>query len=161
MMKKPLILASTLLALTTSSIALAKKPTFKVAIIENTTASDEIISGKFEQSLSELKQNPSDLNTSFEHAMSLCVVNIKLNKFDNAEQHCSEAVNVAQTLSEEKTNSKLVALAYNNRAIARALSEDNFGALDDFTSAVLLNHSSLINNNLSHFKKQYIAKIEL
>lgn len=159
-MKKHIYSSVIAIALGTSTAAYADDSSFKVAIIKDAAGSSEIIQGNFKKSLNKMTQTPSTLIEKFEQAMGLCVANIKLSQLDAAETNCSTAVEASLALkSSDSSRNKYTALAYNNRAISRALSADTLGALDDFTSAVLINQSKLVNNNLSHFKKQYVATL--
>lgn len=159
-MKKHLYYSAIALALGIAPLANADDSNFKVAIIKDAAGSTDIIKGNFNESLNKMAQTPSTAAEEFELAMGLCVANIKLSQFDAAEKDCSVAISASKTM-DTSTNerNKLSALAYNNRAISRALQEDTLGALDDFTSAMLLNQSTLVNNNLTHFKKQYVVTL--
>ncbi|QOL26829.1 hypothetical protein LP316_05905 [Thalassotalea sp. LPB0316] len=159
-MKKHILYSTLTVVLGAAPLANADESNFKVAIIKDAAGSKDIIKGNFNESLTKMTQTPATLIEKFEQAMGLCVANIKLSQLDAAEANCSSAIDAGLAMeTSTASRNKLSALAYNNRAISRALSEDTLGALDDFTSAMLLNQSSLINNNLTHFKKQYVATL--
>lgn len=130
---------------------------FTVAIIKNAQGSKELMAGQHRSGLQKLQQQ-SLIKVSFEQAMGVCVAQLKQDEFTSAEASCSAAIALSQRELGNSQHAKLLkAYAYNNRAIVRHYLQDTLGALQDFTSAYLLNNNQTIYNNLSRFKG-FIAK---
>jgi len=126
----------------------------KVAVIKDALGSDEIIAGDYGSGLTKLiSKNTSDL-TSFERAMGVCAASIKLNELNKAEIACSQAIEKIDALKgRARHRDFLKSVAYSNRAIVRHLVNDDQGALDDFTSALLIDDNSIVTENLLALKK--------
>ncbi|WP_286234894.1 hypothetical protein [Thalassotalea sediminis] len=160
MKSTPPKLVSLVLASMLSTVTLADEPLskFKVAVIKNTAGSSELVNGNYTSGLNKLKHAQKSSH-HFEIDMGLCAANLKRYKFDQAEEACSKAINNIDTHAARSREGKFIkALALSNRGIVRYLQNNNFGALDDFTSALLLSDSRVIKDNLAYFKSTMHAR---
>lgn len=133
---------------------------YKLAVIKDTLASSSISSGQYLKGITMLTnraiQSPDDL---YEDSMSLCTANIKLNHYNAAMSACDNAISaIEQTQNRQKTKNKYKALALNNRAIVKYLSNDSRGAYQDFNQALDLNNSKLISANFDLFTSKVVGE---
>ncbi|MEW6991403.1 hypothetical protein AADZ91_12005 [Colwelliaceae bacterium 6441] len=140
---------TTLLLLGSSSTFAANSATtFKVAVIKNTLGASEIVSGQYEQGINEI----SGKMDNFNHAMNLCVAQIKVAQFEKAENSCSQAIDSLSVNASRGRHGKLLkALAYSNRGIARHINGKNKKAYDDFLMAKSFSNNPLIIDNITYF----------
>jgi len=121
----------------------------KIAIIKNAVGSNEIIAGNYQLGLSKLTNSSDSALIGYETAMGLCAANIKLNELITADKACTEAIEAISALKGRGRHREfLKAIAYSNRAVVRYLDKDKGAALEDLTSALLINDSSIIKNNI-------------
>lgn len=156
---QPKTLLLTSLLVISSTLSAEHLGRFKVAVVKDTLGSQELVAGDFKSGLEQLV-NAHKTRSSFNIAMGLCVAHLKQEALINAELSCSQAIEEAKTsLNNGKQGNLLKALAYSNRGIVRHLNKDDYGAFDDFTSAVLLSNSKLISDNLSIFKQAITVRV--
>lgn len=137
--------------------AWASDDMFKVAVIENATATKGLIAGNIEASIKTLKRKVRTENT-FENNMSLCVAYLKSDHIQNSESACTAAIKQVHWMGESSNNAKyLKSLSYNNRGVSRYLSKNIAGAIADFTKAESINANAITSNNLK-LVNQYLAK---
>lgn len=133
---------------------------FKLAIIEGTSAAKTILSGDYHQSIEKLAatQTPVSDAQPFEAAMSWCVAKIKLNQLQQAQLWCDKAVALIENSQDYRTKmAQFKSLALNNRAIVKYLQDDNAGAYQDFNSALSLHQSRMVKSNQAQFTELYMA----
>lgn len=136
----------------TSSLVSAEEP-FKVAIIKDAIGSAEIVSGAYDEGMNLLTTSEATPNSIFERAMGLCVANLKLRALNAADTACTDAINSSDSIGASSSKrEELKALAYNNRGIVKVMKDEKLSAFDDFTSAILLDESSLVKANLATLK---------
>lgn len=140
------------LSLSTNAIASDDVANYKLAVIKETVGSSEIINGKSATGIAALQSAPST-DSAFNISMGLCVGQLKALKFVEAEKSCTKAVNNSEINATRGRHGKLLkAFALSNRAVVRIFKDNNVGAFDDFTSALLLTNNKIISDNLTHFK---------
>ncbi|REL25904.1 hypothetical protein DXX93_04540 [Thalassotalea euphylliae] len=151
-----------LLGTTASAVAVAAKNVttdaklngLKLAIVKNAPGSDEIIAGDYQLGLDKLASAKQDPISSYNQAMGMCVANIKLNDLSLADKACSFAVEQIDKVTGPSAQKLfLKSMAYSNRGIVRYLADDNVGALEDFTSALLVDNNTIVKNNLLTLKR--------
>lgn len=126
----------------------------KVAIIKDAIGSKELITGNYNQGVAKLTIVNEQNESEFERAMGLCVANLKTNKFLAANKACSMAIDKINLNGDNTSQSNyLKSLAYSNRGILRYVEKDGYGALLDFTTALLLNDNDIVKQNIMHAKK--------
>ena len=164
-MKKQLSKVSALVVLlgtTASAVAVAAKNVttdaklngLKLAVVKNAVGSDEIIAGDYQLGLNKMASAQQDPVSSYDQAMGVCVANIKLNDLSLADQACSLAVEQIDKVTGPSAQKQfLKSMAYSNRGIVRYLADDNVGALEDFTSALLVDDNTIVKNNLLTLKR--------
>ena len=97
--------------------AWASDDMFKVAVIENATATKNIIAGDLENSIKTLKRKVRTENT-FENNMSLCVAYLysSTSLSEDSESACSKSIKLVRKLDKDNGKSLyLTSLSYNNR----------------------------------------------
>jgi hypothetical protein len=133
---------------------------FKVAIIKNASGSKEIIIGDYNTSIKKIN-NKTNIKYKFENNMGLCVAHLKLGHFVKSELACTAAVNEAKTMSaRDKKNRYLKSISYSNRAISRYLSDNLTGAMQDLTSAILIENNTIVQTNLTLIKEKHSSLME-
>lgn len=144
-------------AVLSASTFAADDSVFKVAVINSSISSGDVISGKYEKAIATLKSNPV-IKESFEESTSLCVAYIKSGDTSDSLSACSSAIeNIASVKKQSSKVRYLHSLSYSNRAVARYLKNDVTGAMNDLTSAVLLSSNSIVKSNLSLVKNKYTS----
>ena len=147
------LLAGSLLSLT----ATANDSSFKLAVIENSLMSEDVVSGQYAKAIASVAGN-SDIMKSFEESTSLCVAYIKSGNSAEAESACTAAVeNISKIKSKTSKVRYLEAISYSNRGVAKYFNEDLSGAMNDLTSAILIDDNSMVKTNLMLVKNQYSA----
>ncbi|WP_159817938.1 hypothetical protein [Colwellia sp. 20A7] len=142
------------IAISCSASAMAEISTFKVAVIKDTTASQEIISGDLEASITQLTL--SNKNT-FENNTGLCVAYLKSKNVEKSESACTAAIeSISSVSSYDKKKTYLQSLSYSNRAIARYLKNDFTGAMDDLSVATSINSNTITAGNLQLLKNKIL-----
>lgn len=130
---------------------------FKVAVIKNTTGTEEILAGKYHSSIDVLTTK-TFANNGFEKNTGLCVAYLKSLKLDEAELACSSAINDSKKLSLRNSHLRyLKSISYSNRAVARYINNDRKGALEDISSALLIDNNSIVTANLKRIKNTPIV----
>jgi hypothetical protein len=145
-------LAATI-AISCSASAMAEISTFKVAVIKDTTASQEIISGDLEASITQLTLNNKN---TFENNTGLCVAYLKSKNVEKSESACTAAIESISSVSYDKKKTYLQSLSYSNRAIARYLKNDFTGAMDDLSVATSINSNTITAGNLQLLKNKIL-----
>lgn len=145
-------LAATI-AISCSASAMAEISTFKVAVIKDTTASQEIISGDLEASITQLTLNNKN---TFENNTGLCVAYLKSKNVEKSESACTAAIESISSVGYDKKKTYLQSLSYSNRAIARYLKNDFTGAMDDLSVATSINSNTITAGNLQLLKNKIL-----
>ena len=159
-----LTLLSLLLAISTAAVADVSTPEslsmngFKIAVIKNSTGTDDIVSGNYLSGINHIKSG-ADTTSTFEKSMGLCVANLKVNRLEEAELACTNAIESISVATGFACNSKdnrhnkyLKSLAYSNRGIVRYQSNDPLSAIEDFNTAAKLSNRMYIKDNISVIK---------
>ncbi|MCH2058510.1 MAG: hypothetical protein MK214_18260 [Thalassotalea sp.] len=162
-MKPLLVKASLLLALMSADTKLVEaKPLettpklhgLKIAVVKDAVGSTDIVAGEYTTGLSKIDELTPKQESGYDIAMGKCVANIKLNELASANMACSQAI---ESINEINGHSRhiefLKSMALSNRAIVRYLSNDRLGALDDFTSALLVNDNDIVKSNILALKQ--------
>ena len=143
------------LVLSTPITAMASELNFKVAVIKNSDWSQNMIAGNYDEIIASLSIKNIDKITFEEHT-SLCVAYLKSNNAMKSESACTAAVKSANTIDfPYKKATYLQSISYSIRAIARYLQNDTSGAMNDLTSAILLDNNSIVQANLRLVKSNY------
>ncbi len=133
-----------------------ESPAFKVAVVDTSSSSTDVISGKYAKAIATLRSNPK-VKESFEESTSLCVAYIKSGDASGSISACNAAIdNIASLKTKSSKVRYLHSLSYSNRAVARYFENDMAGAMDDLKSARLLNNNNIVKTNLTIVKKQYM-----
>lgn len=123
----------------------------RIAVIKDALGSDEILNGHYSSAMTRLAE--ANTTGDFEHSMGLCVANIKLEEWKLATQACTKSIEVLQPMLATNGRAKyLMSVTYSNRAVARYLANDTHGALDDLSTAILIDDNKLVKNNLLQLK---------
>jgi hypothetical protein len=145
------ILLSTLITTTAfaSSVSADENDSsFKLAIVKDYLGSRSIALGHYVKGINYLTRKNTD-NTSFESKMGLCTAYIKISNVDKSESACTSAINDLKSI---KTDNKQVtyikSVSYSNRGVSRYLNNDIAGAIDDLTTAVLIDSNPITTHNL-------------
>ena len=148
----------TSIAMSCSVSAMAEMTSFKVAVIKDTTASQEIISGDLATSIAKLT---SADESSFETHTGLCVAYLKSKIIDKSVPACTAAIDsISSVQSYDRKKSYLQSLSYSNRGISRYLSNDIEGAMSDLSVAESINSNPITAGNLQLMKNKMIAMDE-
>ena len=140
-----------------SAEALANTPSFKVAVIENTQGNTELLTGKFSQGVAKLAAKDQS-QQSFNISTGLCVAYLKSDLNEQAESACSLAIKQIESQPNQSPSKKyLTSLSYSNRGISRYVQDDVYGALDDLTTAIIIDNNPITQGNLKA-AKQYLLK---
>ncbi len=135
----------------------AKTPAFQVAVIENAQGSPELLAGNFSKGVAKLAAN-DQTQTSFDISTGLCVAYLKSDLIDEAELACTLAIKQIESQQNQRQSTKyLTSLSYSNRGISRYVKNDINGALDDLTTAILIDSNPITQSNL-HTAKKYLLK---
>jgi hypothetical protein len=131
---------------------------FKIAVIKNSTGTEDIISGNYISGINHIKSEGETVST-FEKSMGLCVANLKVNRLAEAELACTSAIEsiplatgFSRSSTDNRHNKYLKSLAYSNRGIVRYQSNDPLSAIEDFNTAAQLSHHTYIKNNIAVIK---------
>ncbi len=130
----------------------------RIAVVKDALGSKELATGNYtiaENMLANTKSNPQ---ASYERAMGLCVAYIKLEKLDEANIACSDAITSLNSEASSRRAKYLTAIAYSNRGIAKYLAKDSQGALEDMTDALLIDSNDIVKGNLVKMKGKLFAK---
>ncbi|MFD2167982.1 hypothetical protein ACFSJY_17135 [Thalassotalea euphylliae] len=154
LLKKVPVLAALMAVSSHAVIADTSAPALngmKIAVVKDAIGSQDIVDGDYAEGLTKLAS--SDVQ-AYDKAMGICVANIKLNNLDAADVACTSAIEEISSLNGRGRHAKfLKSVAYSNRAIVRYLSEDSEGALEDFTSAMLISDNDIVKDNLLTLKR--------
>jgi len=142
------------IALMNTPEAFAKEIPFEVAIVKNSTGSNEIMAGKFNAGINKLiHKNKTGIKYNID--TGLCVAYLKINDLDKAELSCTAAI---KTLESAKSRHSLSAfhksISYNNRAISRYLNNDISGAIDDLKRAISIDNNRIVKKNINLILEQ-------
>lgn len=152
----PLKAALAGVVLSSSVSAFAADTAFKVAVIKDTTATEEILAGDLNKSIETLTSKTRVKNT-FEHNTSLCVAYLQSDYTEKSESACTAAIESIESASPySKKHSYLESISYSNRAIARYLNSDFSGAMDDLNLALSINENSVTSGNLKLLKSKLL-----
>ncbi len=135
----------------TTAVAANSVNGMRIAVIKDALGSDEIINGDYATAMTRITtaKNTDD----YENTMGLCVANIKLEEWKLATQACTKSIEVLQPMLASNGRAKyLMSVTYSNRAIAKYLANDTHGALDDLSTAILIDDNKLVKNNLLQLK---------
>lgn len=126
---------------------------FKIAVISNSSGSDDILSGRYQEGLEEITENyhpNSDISYAWEYELGICVANLKMKQLTKAETACSRALTtMPRQMKRSRRGKYLQSIALSNRGIVRYLSADITGALADFNKAMTINKNTIVRQNLS------------
>lgn len=135
------MLLLTTLAVTSSVSASAETVKFKMAVIKDSI-------GKVQPAV-----------VSFNNNMESCTSHATRQNFGASEQACTAAIKTIESMDKsDKKVSYLKSLSYSNRGISRFLNDDISGAVDDFTTAILIDSNAITKTNLSLVKHLSPAK---
>lgn len=138
---------------------LASEPQFKVAVIKDFKGSEEIISGDFTKSIASLTKG-YNTQEKFEVSMGLCAAYIKTNNIEKTESACTSAINSSKYISSNSKHAAyLKSVSYSNRGVARYLKDDISGAIDDLTTAILIDDNAIVKSNL-RLTKEYLEDVQ-
>jgi len=127
-----------------------KTPGFTVAVISEEPSSIAIKKGLYKKGLSLISRK--DTIHPFYQAMSLCVVSIKSDTYEDNGKACDNAVEIINSIKKPNT-SRLKAIAYSNRAIKNYLNNDLNRATVDFKRAASLSSDEVVVKNINYFKE--------
>lgn len=133
-----------------SNAAPIKTPGFTVAVISEEPSSIAIKKGLYKKGLSLISRK--DTVHPFYQAMSLCVVSIKSDTYEDNGKACDNAVEIINGIKKPNT-SRLKAIAYSNRAIKNYLNNDLNRATVDFKRAASLSSDEVVVKNINYFKE--------
>jgi hypothetical protein len=144
-------LLSTIIATTafTSSVsAVENNSSFKLAVVKGYLGSRSIASGNYAKGINYLTRKNA-VNENFESKMGLCTAYIKMSNIDKSESACTSAINDLKTIKKDnKQVSYIKSVSYSNRGVSRYLNHDIAGAIDDLTTAVLIDSNPITTHNL-------------
>jgi len=126
---------------------------FKIAVINGSAGSAEIVSGDYPKGLKTIGDSYSPkANTSYawEYEFGLCAANLKMKKLAKAEHACSRAITtMPRQIKHTRQGKYLHAIALSNRGIVRYIANDIRGALADFNRAQAIDNNSIVTQNLT------------
>jgi hypothetical protein len=132
----------TTLALSSSISAIADETMFKIAVVKKDIGSR--------------KTHVLD----FYKSMELCTAYIQTKNSKKSETACSVAITSAKLLPKNNNKTKyLRSLSYSNRGISRYINDDFSGAMDDLTTAILIDSNAITKGNLK-LMKQSIRSVD-
>lgn len=146
-----------------SAAALADSTSqYKMAVIENSTGSQAIKSGDYQQGITYITQsNNKDIYEQVAQAMNLCVAYANLEQVQDAHTACDKAISLIEGLEVNSVQSKnIVSYAFNNRAIFKAKIQDFNGALHDLLTSVEINNNQVAKTNLLKLLKEQSASVQ-
>jgi hypothetical protein len=130
----------TTLALSISIAAVADDTQFKMAVVKNSIGS----------------QNINVL--AFNKNMDSCAVFTQAKKSNKSDLACTAAITSVKSIKSNSIKIKyLESLSYSNRAISRYINDDLSGAMDDLTTAILIDSNAKANFKLM---KQRIRPVD-
>lgn len=143
----------TTLALTSAISVAASTEKFKIAIIENSLGSADILNGNFNSSIEKLTLKQRKTN-EFNKNMGLCVAYSHIENSLKSEQACTAAIDSANTLGLHSKKARyLKSLSYSNRGIVRYRNGDISSAMEDLTTALSIDENSVTLSNLKLIHK--------
>jgi hypothetical protein len=157
--KKTIIntLVSSFLCASSISVFANELP-FKVAIIQDSTGSKDIVSGDYDKFINNLSSDNSIVST-FENNMGLCAVYIKTDQLDKSEDACTTAIQAMKSIkSFSKEYLYLRSVSLSNRGVSRYLNNDISGSIDDFTTALSIDDNAVTSRNFALVKNTLIKK---
>lgn len=125
---------------------------FKIAVIKDAVGSSLINQGHYMDAITAISSDDAadEMPTSFEQAMGLCVANLKMARYSDAESACTTAISsLDDTAINGGKKNYLRSLAYSNRAIVRHLADNPYGAVNDFSLALKSSPNKLVYSNLA------------
>lgn len=147
-----------------SAAALADSASqYKMAVIEDSTGSQAIRSGNYQQGITYITQSSDekDIYEQVAQAMNLCVAYANLKQVQDAHTACDKAIALIEGLETNSVQSKnIVSYAFNNRAIFKAKIQDFNGALDDLLTSVEINNNQTAKTNLLKLLKEQSASVQ-
>jgi hypothetical protein len=133
----------------------------KIAVVKGALGSKEILSGEYSAGLDKISSESKLALQDYDKAMGVCVASLKLRNYDQAKSACTKAIVAVNDLNGTSTQEKfLKSIAYSNRGIVRYLSNDSYGALSDFTTALLVDRNAIVKGNLIAIKSLNSTKGE-
>jgi tetratricopeptide (TPR) repeat protein len=156
MRTKSIYFTAILFSLTMSSSLLAKTniDAFKIAVVEDSFSSKNIINGLYHSSINKLTRYNRNANT-YKSNMNLCVAYLKVGNIKKSTKACRAAVVSAESAASKDNNANyLKALSYSNRAIARFKNSDISGAIADLDKAVSIDANDITDSNLRVMKQK-------
>ncbi|WDE13030.1 hypothetical protein [Thalassomonas haliotis] len=153
------VAATTLLTVLLANSAFTRAQTvhdldsFKIAVINNSSGSDDILSGKYQEGLEQITEHyrpNTGISYAWEYELGICAANLKMKQLTKAEAACSRAITtMPRQMKRSRQGRYLHSIALSNRAIVRYLSADIAGALADFNKAMTINQNSIVKQNLA------------
>ncbi len=147
-----------------SAAALADSTSqYKMAVIADSTGSQAIKSGDYQQGISYITQSSGnrDIFEQVAQTMNLCVAYANLKQVQDAHTACDKAISLIQGLELNSVQSKkIVSYAFNNRAIFKAKIQDFNGALNDLLTSVEINNNQVAKTNLLKLLKEQSASVQ-
>jgi hypothetical protein len=154
---KPILFNTLLATLTFISPTLvsASETALRVAVIKDSIASHNILSGDWNTSIIKLSRRNMAHNT-FERYMGLCVAYLKNKNNDRSEVACTTAIESLTSANLKNDHTLyLKAIAYSNRGVARYLKNDLTGAISDLSVAKSMNNNSITEGNFEFIERIY------
>ncbi|TRX52705.1 hypothetical protein [Thalassomonas sp. M1454] len=122
---------------------------FKIAIVENAPGSDDILEGKYDESLTRINNVSASSIDAFEKSMGVCVANLKLGKYVAAEKACSTAIIHIEANGDNYNHTRyLKSIAYSNRGIVHHYLGSKANAFEDFNTALSFDANDVVMDNL-------------
>lgn len=144
--------------LVSPTLVFAKATGLQVAIVKDSLASQNILSGDFEKSIKRLTHKKRS-SSAYEKNMGLCVAYLKSNNSEQSESSCTTAIESLSSINTKNSRALyLKAIAYSNRGVARYLNDDLTGAIDDLTIAKSIDENSITKGNLRFIEQAYAVK---
>jgi len=135
-------------AFTSSVSARENSSSFKLAIVKDYLGSRSIALGNYAKGINYLTRN-NTINSTFESKMGLCTAYIKTSNIDKSESACTSAINDLKTIKKDnKQVTYIKSVSYSNRGVSRYLNDDIAGAIEDLTTAVLIDSNPITTHNL-------------
>lgn len=126
-------------------------PRYKFAVFNDAGTVEQLRSTPLKSFIQEIDkmENKRASYTKFEKLSGLCLAYVKQYDYPAAEKSCDRALAVAKKPA-LRGSREVLAYAYNNRGVVRALAHNDIGAMDDFQSAVNNYNLKLAVSNLEN-----------
>lgn len=143
------------IAFASPTLVSASETGLQVAIVEGAIGSHNILSGDLDTGIKKLTRKRL-VNNTYEKNMGLCVAYLKNKNSDLSEVACTTAIEALTSLNPKSDNFLyLKAITYSNRGVARYLSNDLTGAINDLTIATSIDANNITEGNFKFIEQFY------